>query len=63
MARECAICKRKPLTGNNISHSHRRTKRRFFLNLKRVRALVSGAGRRIRVCTRCIRSGFVIKAA
>jgi large subunit ribosomal protein L28 len=31
--------------------------------LQSVKALIDGATRRIRVCTRCLRSGKVIKAA
>jgi len=46
----------------NISHSHRRTKRRWYPNVQRVRALVNGAPRRLYVCTSCIRAGKVAKA-
>jgi large subunit ribosomal protein L28 len=38
------------------------TKRRFEPNLQRVRILVNGAARRVRVCTRCLKSGKVEKA-
>jgi large subunit ribosomal protein L28 len=37
--------------------------RRFEPNLQRVRAVIDGGTRRIRVCTRCLRGGKVIKAA
>jgi large subunit ribosomal protein L28 len=37
--------------------------RRFEPNLQSVKAIINGATRRIRVCTRCLRSGKVIKAA
>jgi large subunit ribosomal protein L28 len=37
--------------------------RRFEPNLQEVRAVVGGGTRRIRVCTRCLRSGKVTKAA
>jgi len=62
MSRVCDICGKRPATGNNVSHSHRKTKRRWLPNLQRVRALVDGAPKRIRVCTSCIRSGKVEKA-
>jgi large subunit ribosomal protein L28 len=45
----------------NVSHSHRRTKRRFDPNIQNVRALVKGTPRRINVCTSCIRAGKVVK--
>ncbi|MDX6656933.1 MAG: large subunit ribosomal protein [Solirubrobacteraceae bacterium] len=40
----------------------RATKRRFEPNLQKVRALVSGAPRRVYVCTRCLKAGKVQKA-
>jgi large subunit ribosomal protein L28 len=45
----------------NVSHSHRRTKRRWDPNIQRVRAVVDGTPRRIAVCTSCIRAGRVVK--
>jgi large subunit ribosomal protein L28 len=46
-----------------VSHSNIKTKRVQHPNLQRVRALVDGAPVRIRVCTRCLRSGLVTKVA
>ncbi len=63
MARICAICGKKPMAGNNVSHSHNRSPRRFLPNLKRVRAVHEGFVQRIIVCTNCIKSGKVRKAA
>lgn len=63
MARMCEVCGKKPVSGNNVSHANNVTKRRWLPNLQSVRALVDGTVRRIRVCTRCIRSGKVAKAA
>tara|TARA_Y100001970_G_C14054142_1_gene760568 strand:+ start:278 stop:469 length:192 start_codon:yes stop_codon:yes gene_type:complete len=62
MARICEICGKKPITGNNVSHSHHKTRRRWLPNLQRVRAKVNGVVKRIKVCTNCIKSGKVIKA-
>jgi len=44
-----------------ISHSHRRSKRRWNPNIQRIRALVNGAPRRIHVCTSCIKAGKIEK--
>ena len=55
------ICGKKPSFGMNVSHSHRRTKRRWNPNVQRVRALVDGAPKRLHVCTSCIRAGKVTK--
>ena|SRR5579859_1858537 len=63
MARVCEVCGRGPQFGHRISHAHNVTKRRWNLNLQSVRAIVKGATRRLRVCTSCIRSGKVQKAA
>lgn len=62
MAKMCEICGKKPLVGNNVSHAHNVTKRRFNPNLQKVRAVHNGRVKRIRVCTNCIKSGHVIKA-
>jgi large subunit ribosomal protein L28 len=51
------------MSGHRISHAHNLTKRRWNINLQSVRAVVNGAAKRIRVCTRCIRNGKVQKAA
>ncbi len=62
MAFECDLCQKKPVSGNNVSHANNKTRRTFSPNLQRVRAVVNGANLRIRVCTRCLRSGLVKKA-
>ena len=63
MSRICEICGKKPATGHNVSHAHNLTKRRFLPNLQTVRARINGRVKRIRVCTRCIKAGKVLKAA
>ena len=62
MARSCDICHKGPRFGHNISHAHNVTRKVWYPNLQRVRALVEGRVRRLRVCTRCLRSGKVAKA-
>jgi len=63
MAKRCELCGKGPVVGRNVSHAHNVTARRFEPNLQRVRAMVNGGIRRLRVCTRCLRSGKVVKAA
>lgn len=63
MAKHCEICGKTPVVGRIVSHAHNVRPRRFEPNLQRVRALVNGGIRRLRVCTRCIRSNKVVKAA
>ncbi len=63
MAKVCDVCKRGPRFGNRVSHAHNVTNRRWNINLQTVRAVVNGASKRIRVCTACLKSGKVQKAA
>jgi large subunit ribosomal protein L28 len=62
MARTCDICGKGVQHGQNVSHAHNVTKRRWEVNLQPVRAVVQGKPKRLRVCTRCIRSGAVQKS-
>ena len=62
MAQRCDICGKGPMTGHNISHAHNLSKRRWLPNIQRVRAVVDGRPQYIKVCTRCPRSGKVVKA-
>ncbi|MDR7511083.1 MAG: 50S ribosomal protein L28 [Armatimonadota bacterium] len=63
MAYRCDICGKKRLVGNNVSHSNIKTKKVQRPNLQRVHAIVDGTRTHLRVCTRCLRSGRVVKAA
>ena len=63
MAKQCEICGKRPVVGRRISHAHNVSARRFEPNLQTVRAVIRGGIKRIRVCTRCLRSGRVTKAA
>lgn len=62
MSKVCEICGKKPIVGNNVSHAHNITKRRFNPNLQRVRARYKGGIKKMLVCTQCIKSGRVVKA-
>ncbi|MDQ2724195.1 MAG: 50S ribosomal protein L28 [Actinomycetota bacterium] len=62
MAAVCEVCGKHPSFGMSISHSHRRTKRRWNPNIQTVRAIQGGTVRRVDVCTSCIRAGKVTKA-
>lgn len=62
MANACQICGKNRMVGLNVSHSNRKSKRVQKPNIQRVRVRLGGGVVRMRVCTRCIRSGQVIKA-
>ena len=63
MSMVCEICGKGPDFRNSVSHANNKTRRRRNPNLQRVKAIYNGQVKRIRVCTRCIRSGAVKKAA
>lgn len=74
MSKVCEICGKGPATGNKISRRGLAKKkggvgkritgvsRRTFLpNLQKVRAVIDGRTRSIRVCAKCIRAGKIVK--
>lgn len=63
MSRTCEICGKGPAVGNNVSHANNKTKRVLLPNLQTVRAKTATGNRRVKLCTRCLRSGKVEKAA
>ena len=63
MARVCQICGKGSLNGNKISHAHNVSKRTWRPNLHVMRAVIDGQTKRVKVCTRCLRSGNVVKAS
>jgi large subunit ribosomal protein L28 len=63
MARICEICGKAPVFGHSISHAHNVTNRRWTPNIQRVKTRIKGKVRRIKICTRCLRSGKVEKIA
>jgi large subunit ribosomal protein L28 len=56
MSGRCEVCERKPMHGNNVSFSQRRTRRRFVLNVQNRRVEINGVTRRVNICTRCLRN-------
>ena len=55
---QCDICGKGPVTGNNVSHAHNKTRKRWLPNLQTVRVQKSnGNSQKLTVCTSCIRSG------
>lgn len=75
MSRICSITGKRPIKGHRIirsgkakkeggigTHVTARTKRRFLPNLQRVKAVIDGEVKYIRVSTRALKSGLVTKA-
>ena len=60
MAANCDVCGKGPGFGNNISHSHRRTKPSLEPEHPDACARsVNGTPKRLNVCTSCIKAGKV----
>ena len=62
MGKFCEICAKGTISGHNVSHSNRKTNRIWAPNVQRVRVVVNGTAKRMNVCTRCLRSGYVQRA-
>ncbi|MFA5353353.1 MAG: 50S ribosomal protein L28 [Thermodesulfovibrionales bacterium] len=58
----CSVCGKKRGVGNNVSHANNKTKRVLMPNIQRIRVATDHGTKRTYVCTRCIRSGSVVKA-
>ncbi len=63
MAYVCEYCGKSRHKAHKVSHSNIKTRKWQQPNLQSLRALIGGKAKRVRACTRCIRSGKVIKAA
>ncbi|HEX2290364.1 MAG TPA: 50S ribosomal protein L28 [Pseudonocardiaceae bacterium] len=63
MAAVCDVCGKGPGFGMSVSHSHRRTNRRWNPNIQTVRAKIgASARRRLNVCTSCLKAGKVTRS-
>lgn len=62
MSRKCDICGKGPMYGNNVSHSHKKTRTRQEPNLKKMKASVDGEVKSVKVCMGCLHSGKVVTA-
>ena len=54
MAKICSICGKGPRVGNTVSHSHRKTKRRWLPNLQSVQ--LKKGEKRVYLCTQCLKN-------
>ncbi|MBL7066944.1 MAG: 50S ribosomal protein L28 [Candidatus Marinimicrobia bacterium] len=62
MSKVCEICGKKPIFGNNVSHAHNKTRRRWEPNLQKIRIVEKGTVRTAKVCTSCLKKGNIQKA-
>ena len=62
MAKVCEVCGKGPVFGHNVSHANNKTRKIWYPNLQKVTAVKEGRRFRMKVCSRCLRSGSVTKA-
>ncbi|MBT5469075.1 MAG: 50S ribosomal protein L28 [Nitrospina sp.] len=62
MSQQCVVCDKKPQSGNNVSHANNKTRRVWKPNLKKLRVVMKGSIKTVKVCTRCLKAGKVTKA-
>lgn len=57
MSRVCQVTGKRPMTGNNVSHAHNKTRRRFLPNLQNHRFWVESENRwvKLRITTKGLR--------
>ena len=58
MAGKCEVCGKTTTFGHNVSFSKRRTNRRFVPNVQRKLMVIDGVAKRVKVCTRCLRTAM-----
>ncbi len=76
MARKCEICGKGTVAGNSVprkgqpkrqggagQHIGVKSKRVFKPNIVKVKTRINGTTKTIKVCTRCLRSGKVVKVS
>jgi large subunit ribosomal protein L28 len=61
MSRKCQLTGRGPTVGHKVSHSHKLSKKVWNVNLQKVRVLIDGKVVRMRVSTKAIKSGMIVK--
>ena len=59
MSRVCSVCGKGQTSGNNVSHSNRKTRRTFQANVQKVSFVKDGKVVNGYVCARCLKSNKV----
>ena len=60
---KCEVCGKSGMSGHNVSHSKRRTNTRFLPNIQKLTLPMNGQVKRVKICTRCLRSRHKIAKA
>jgi large subunit ribosomal protein L28 len=49
------------MSGNTVSHAKNRSRRTWRPNLLEVKTMVDGSPKTVKICTRCLKAGKVVK--
>ncbi len=63
MSKVCEICNKGALHGSKVSHSNKKSKKTWSVNIKKIKAIIGSTPKTVKVCTRCLRSGKVNRNA
>lgn len=61
MARRCEICGKGTITGNKVSKALNHSRRTWKANIVKVKTELGGTTMHVKMCTRCLKSGYVVK--
>ncbi len=53
---KCELCGKSPQFGHAVSHSKRHTNRRWMANVHPANVIIDGQSKRLKICTRCLRT-------
>ena len=56
MSKVCEACGRGKMTGHKVSHSNKKANRTWDLNLQSTTLVVEGKEKRVKACTKCIKT-------
>lgn len=61
MSKKCDLCGKGPMFGNAVSHSNRKTRRKWYPNLQMINILIKGVSKKSKVCSSCIKTNKLQK--
>ncbi len=63
MSRVCSVCGKGSMSGNQVSHSNRKTRRTWAANVQKVKVNTpTGGVKDAYVCTHCLKAGKIDRA-
>lgn len=56
MSRVCDICKKGKMDGHKVSHSNKKSIKKFKANLQKTVLNIDGEEKKVKACTKCIKT-------